>query len=549
MRPHPSAALAAAFALQASCATPACSPCTPAAIDGGAEGVRAAVRRALGYERMLRLPAGFEVVETDEAGRDTVVVRFGPRGELLHAGRGAPWADLGFDGGYAWQVTGRNPGVADPLSLRNREKLLTPLWVRGGWWLSPRAPFRLAVVDSLSDASRTALSLRAPGGVVGSTVFVDRGSSLPTSLVVEYERGPNRFVFEDYREVLGFRVPFRVTSTYAGNSSVRRVVEVRPVAGEARAAYAVPPLPADHAFDPAQPPALAVARAAPYADGTPGHVFVRPRVDGREVGWWNLDSGAEAMTIDAALADSLGLPVVGRTAMTGSDGRRREVTIRRARTFTLGPLTLRDPLLLAEDLSATTAPPGTRRGGAVGYPLFRHAVVVFARGGDSVAVHDPAAYALPSGARWAALSFIDLTPAACAAIEGGRRGLYQLDTGNAGTATLYGPYLARENLLAGRETRAVTSAGTGGAFQTTVGRLAWIELAGKRWENVEVEMRTGGASREGGAGVIGRVLLRDFTVVFDVPDRRLALLPAGGGAADAAATRSLEACRWGVHGN
>ena len=508
-----------------------------------ADPVLAAVRRAVGYERMRSHAAGFEVVETNEAGGDTAIYRFGPRGELMRLSDRAPTGDLGFDGRYAWQLTSRNPGVADPLSQRNREKLLTPLWVRGGWWLHPDAPFRLAVVDSLSDSTQVALSLRAPDGLVGSTVFIDRRSSLPTSLVVEYERGPNRFVYDDWRSVLGFRIPHRVTSTYAGNTSVRRVAEVRPVAGPVRVAFAVPPLPADHAFDPARPAVLEVARAAPYADGTPGHVFVRPRVDGREVGWWNFDSGAEGMTIDAALADSLGLPVVGRTGVTGADGRRREATIRRARTFTLGRLTIRDPLLLAEDLSTTTAPPGARRGGVVGYPVFRRAVVEFARGGDSVALHDPAAYTLPPNGRWAELSFIDLTPAACATIEGGRRGLYQLDTGHGGTASLYGGYIRRENLLAGRDTQSVTSTGTGGAFHTTRGTLQWIELAGRRWERQEVELRTGGASREGGAGVIGRVLLRDFTVVFDYPNRRLALIPADGSATTEAAARSLEACR------
>src|SRR4051794_12352937 len=259
------AASATVLLLLDGCVRPACPACAPVASEPRAEAVRAAVRRAVGYERMRALPAGFEVVETDTAGRDTVVWRFGPAGggrgpgrfgpagELLRTAPGAPWPDLGFDGRYAWQVSSRNPGVADPLSLRNREKLLTPPWVRGGWWLSPRAPFRLAVVDSLSDASRTVLSLRTPGGVVGSTVFVDRRTSLPAALVVEYERGPNRFVFEDYREALGFRIPFRVTSTYAGSTSVRRVVEVRPVAAPAAEAFAVPPLPADHAFDPTRP--------------------------------------------------------------------------------------------------------------------------------------------------------------------------------------------------------------------------------------------------------------------------------------------------------
>jgi aspartyl protease len=541
--PRAAGLLALAMCLLASCRAPSPAPHTMTG-QVTAETVRAAVRAAVGYEPMRGHRNGIEVVEADSAGRDTVIYRFGPAGELIRLQGGGASGDLGFDGGFAWQVTGRSQGVADPLSQRNREKLLTPLWVRGGWWLDERAPFEFAVVDSLSDASRVALSLRAPGGVVGSTIFVDRTTSLPSELVVEYERGPNRIVFGDWRSVLGFRFPFRVTATYAGSTSTRRVVTVRPVAEPVRTAFAVPPLPDDTTFDGAQPAALQVARAAPYADGTPGHVFVRPRVDGRDVGWWNFDSGAEGMTIDAALADSLGLPVVGRTAVIGADGRRREATIRRAHGFTLGRLTYRDPLLLAEDLSATTALPGTKRGGVVGYPAFRRSVVQFAAGGDSVALYDPATYSLPARGRWAALSFIDLTPAACAALEGGRRGLFQLDTGAGGTVSFYASYLARENLLAGRDTQTVTSAGTGGTFRTTTGHVAWFELAGHRWERPLVEFRTGGFSREGGAGVVGREFLRAFTIVFDYPHRRLALLPADGSTVSEDAVRSLERCGW-----
>ena len=533
--------LATCLALPGACAAPAGTP-RPLRGPATAEEVRAAVRRAVGFGRMRAYPRGIEVLETNGAGRDSVVYRFGPGGELVRMQAGSAWGDLGFDGGYAWQMTTRSQGVPDPLSQRNREKLLTPLWVRGGWWLDPRAPFDLALADSLSDSTRLALSLRAPGGLVGSVVYVDRATALPAALVVEYERGPNRIVYDDWRTVLGFRIPFHSTSTYAGCTSERRVAAVRPVAEDAAGAYAVPPLPADTSFDAARPAALEVARAAPYADGTRGHVFVRPQVDGRDAGWWNLDSGADAMTIDAALADSLGLPVVGRTAVTGADGRRREATIRRARSFTLGRLTWRAPLLLAEDLSATTAPPGARRGGVVGYPVFRRSVVEFAAGGDSVALYDPAAYPLRPGGRWTVLRFIALTPTTCAGMEGGRRGLFQLDTGAGGTVSFYAAYVTRERLLAGRDTQGVTSAGTGGTFRTTAGTVEWFELAGRRWERPVVEFRTGGFSREGGAGVVGREFLRAFTLVFDYPHRRLALLPADGSPAAEAGVRSLERC-------
>ena len=225
-----------------------------------ADAVRAAVRGAVGYDRMRALTAGFEVVETNEAGRDTAIYRFGPRGELIRLDARARTGDIGFDGRLAWQTSSRNPGVADPLSQRNREKLLTPQWVRGGWSLHPDAPFRLAMVDSLSDSTQVALSPRP--GRAGREHRLHRPPVRPPRVAGGgVQRGPSRFVYDDYRTVLGFRIPHRVTSTYAGNTSVRRVVEVRPVAGPARAAFAVPPLPADHAFDPAHPAVLEVARA------------------------------------------------------------------------------------------------------------------------------------------------------------------------------------------------------------------------------------------------------------------------------------------------
>jgi hypothetical protein len=69
--------------------------------------------------------------------------------------------------------------------------------------------------------------------------------------------------------------------------------------------------------------------------------------------------------------------------------------------------------------------------------------------------------------------------------------------------------------------------GSGGSFAVEVGRLADFKFAGQDYRDLEVAFRTGGVSREGSAGTIGRDVLERFTLVFDYPHQRLAFLPAG----------------------
>ncbi|HEY0035734.1 MAG TPA: hypothetical protein VGB66_03550, partial [Longimicrobium sp.] len=70
-----------------------------------------------------------------------------------------------------------------------------------------------------------------------------------------------------------------------------------------------------------------------------------------------------------------------------------------------------------------------------------------------------------------------------------------------------------------------TTSGAGGSYREHVGTVEWIELGGRRFENVRSGFRLEGLSREGGAGNIGRRLMAPFTVVFDYPHRRVAFVP------------------------
>jgi len=484
------------------------------------------VRRAVGYDALARLPVGFSVVERGEGEEARQTLSFGSRSGALRAG-----SEYGYDGRYRWRFDERR-GIAVPAPLRLHEKTAWPLWVRSNWWLNPRSGIAVAVLPAESDANAVALRLTEPGGLVPATLWIDRRTWLPSRLSVPYERGAYTAAYSDYREALGMRLPFTVETRY-GSASVRHVEAVA-VLPAAQADFAAPPPVPPARFDPSVPARLGLRRGTPFGPSTPGHLFAEAAVDGAPAGWFLLDSGADGMMIDAALADRLGLPVVGRTRTIGADGRPREATYRRARSFRVGRLAFDNPLFLALDLSGNNAPPGATRSGVIGYDVLARAVIEFARGGEWATVCDPATYRLPAPGRWQPLDFLDLAPAVTTRFEGGRTGLFQIDTGAAGTVDFYRQYVESERLLAGRETREVESAGAGGAFTMREGRIGWFALGDRRFANVDAGFRTN-FSREGGAGIVGRALMAPFLVVFDYPHRRIAFV-------DAARARPASGC-------
>lgn len=475
------------------------------------------VRRAVGYRNIRRFGPGFTIVERDPQGQSHEL-QFGTRRGELRDGR-----EFVYDGALAWQFDARR-AVSIPSPIRQRQKLGWPLWVRSHWWLNPASGFRVSIAPEQGDARQVALMLAQPGGVVEATVFVDRSTWLPERLVLPYERGPFTAHYSDYRSVEGVRFPFAIETSYR-EASRRSVASITRLASTAE--FARPPLPNDHRFYASRPAALETRQGVPFSGGTPGHVYVRAQVNDTPQGWWHFDSGADSMIIDEAVAEALGMEVVGTHRSMGADGSVREGTWRRARSFNLGRIRIENLVFRAMDLSANNAPPGERRMGTIGYDLLARAVVEYGDGGRRVRVCDPATYRLPRGGRWQPLQHIDSTPA-FPAVADGLPGLFQLDTGAAGTVDFTKHFHEAHGMLRTRETRQLQSQGSGGTFSVAVGRLGRLSFAGERFDDLEVSFRTGGISREGSAGTIGREVLGRFTIVFDYSNQRLAFLPPTG---------------------
>ena len=472
------------------------------------------VRGAVGYARIPTMGPAFTITERDQDGA-LEELHFGNRRGELRKGD-----DLVFNGQQAWQFDGRR-GIFVPSPLRQLEKLAWPLWVRSHWWLNPRNGFLVQVERDQSNANEIALALTRSTGIVAATVFINRSTWMPERVVVPYERGPFTERYQDYRAVTGVSFPFAVESTYR-NESKRTVASIKPLAS--LKTFAKPPLPSDHSFDARQPAALETLAGAPFPSGTPGHVYVRAALDDSHRGWWHLDSGSDSMIIDEKVAEQAGMEVIGTHRSMGADGNVREGTWRRGKSFMLGRIRIENPVFRALDLSANNAPPGERRMGTIGYDLFARAVVEYADGGRRVRVCNPVSYRLPRGAVWQRLEHIDSTPA-FKGVADGLLGLFQIDTGSAGTVDFTKHFHERNAMLRSRPTRTMNTLGSGGSFTVAVGRLNEFKFAGETYRNLEVSFRTGGISREGSAGTIGRDILNRFTMVFDYPNQRLAFLP------------------------
>ena len=497
------------------------------------------VRQAVGYDRLAVHPGGIHATGTSTlAGLDcTYSLLFAGDRQCVQRHDGPISIAAALDGDTVWIAD--IGGEVRAVSHSDSERAMIGLLMVTPGYLADSSPldFQLApsatrstpatsdasAPDSADAAAHFPLAFRMLDGEMSGTLHLDRETWLPASW--SYTEGPNlnTVTLGDHRDFDGLKLPGSIVTL--GGSGFGSTVTIENIADAptfVRSPYEMPPAAGglgDIAFDPQVSATLEIVKAPT------GHLLVHPLVNGKDVGWFIFDTGAGYGVLSTPVAAELGLESFGELPATGVGGVTK-ASLCRPQSLTLGPMTMRDPLMVNLDLSFLEQYMGRRIAGLVGYSLLMRSVAHIDMLAPAISLHDPATFDDPT-IPWQRLVIDQRVPHVEAAFED-HAGLFRLDTGAAQmSVSMHAPAVERLNLLAGRETVSAMAGGVGGMVPVKRGSLAWFELGGLRTENVSAEFATqavGAFADPYSLGNIGGVLLQPFVLVTDYPHNRIAFV-------------------------
>jgi hypothetical protein len=426
----------------------------------------------------------------------------------------------GYDGKNAWSKD--IAGEQRILELSDRRNalftglLLTSLWLDPGSGMSYKLP-----PDGLKDGACTLHFTHAPTGHSG-TLRIDQTTWQPLDCTVTVEGRKQTTTWSDVVEWQGMRFPKRRQTRGAGESVETFEIEtIRTAPAFIRNPYeAISSTPDDTVFDDTLPAELEVKRAKT------GHLLVKPKVNGKDVGWFILDSGAGANVLATSVVKELKLETFGELPAVGVGGAVK-TSFSRPDSISLGRATFKQPLVVGLDLAFLDAPMGEHIGGIIGYGCLYRCIVEVDMEQAAVALFNPKNYdAARVGNQWQKLYQSSRVSSVEAEFEG-HRGIFKLDTGADNTVSIHAPTVEKHKLLDNRETKESTAGGVGGRIKTREGKLSYFELAGQRFDNVVATfaLESKGAFNSADTmGNIGGALLKPFRIVFDYQNKRIAFV-------------------------
>jgi len=483
------------------------------------EAVLDAAKRAAKRDSWGELEDGLHLQGTTDTGgvEGSFELFLAPDGRYRYEQGGRLARRVSFDGQRL--STRVRKGPANLLEQGDRDPWHYSQWLQGGFWLDPACPLDIELIGQSPDEITLQLSL--PDSPTPGHLSLDRGSWLPKELRRESLGGETVLRFQDYEEVAGVPLARVVVNEAHGEEGVLRVRDARPAAADPgdRYEHDLSP-PSDVHFDDESGPSVELKRAVS------GHLLVHPLVEGQDVGWFILDTGAGQVCIDPKVAEALELEEFGSVPAVGVAGAVR-ASYRQGTTLELGPMSIDDPVYVEIDLAFLSPIFGVEVAGICGYEIFARAIVSLDLEEPSLALHSPGALRLDEDA-WSPLILGSRVPSVRCRFEGDREGLFKLDLGDSGTISFYSPAVRSLGLLDGRAVEASQVGGVGGTGAAVTGTLEWFELGGHRVEALPVtfsQAESGVFSSAHALGNLGSEMLKPFQVVFDYPNARIALLP------------------------
>jgi len=438
------------------------------------------------------------------------------KGHYLFTFKGEFDQAAGDDGTVGWE---RNPsGSVRAMQAGNASFQRLMNWFVTSDWLTQDNGFTLSWLAEESSSRVGQIKVDAGNGAIG-VVHFNRRTGLPRYMETE-QYGRIMRTEIDWAKPLGGRVlPKSLKIIDGGKDKISWQIEKVRALPQAPS-FSMPTNELKVSYDKAVKPQLRTEKASG------GHLWVRPKINGKDVGWFLFDTGASNTVIDAAIVEQLGMPVIGKIQSTGIGGR-KESRLCRANSIQLGGVTIKDVPVTSQDLSKSDSSLGMDVAGYLGVDILSEGIIVYDEANVAIEFHVPASFELPRG-EWEVMPIHNNKPAVNMEYEG-HVGLFLIDTGAPGRL-IFGPTTVKKHqLLEDRKTTRSSAWGTGGRADARNGNIEYVVFGGKRFETIPAKFITETKRAGAGAdvlrdGIVGANLLRRFVVVFDIRGERIAYL-------------------------
>lgn len=256
-------------------------------------------------------------------------------------------------------------------------------------------------------------------------------------------------------------------------------------------------------------------------------LFARVSLDGRDAGWWLVDTGSSANVADLATAQRLGLRMQGDSLAESAAGYTR-VQHAAVGELRMGEMTLGPHRLWVADLGTLTGALREPIGGVLGSQAFARLPVTIDYAAATLTFHRRDGFA-PPAAELLEIRRVYNTPRIRAVVNGTYAGWFLVDTGSTAGVNLQPRFYADKPELVPPKELQVTEvyAVAGSVAQSIRSRLVSFDFGPWRLRNVPATLGLTEAteSEDIRVGHVGGLILSRFRLTLDLQEGRLWMVP------------------------
>lgn len=417
----------------------------------------------------------------------------------------------GFDGITGWTEDGTGDVRLEPVERPAEQNY----WMMRAFWFPSRCKAEIRHLGLREDHFHV-LSITPEGADRPFELWVDGRTWLLDRIVKTSEGSAETTFFQDYREVSGLKLPFRVVTPKADPSQETRVEYAAiTVNGPLPAkAFARPELKlADFGLDRG-----AESTAVPL-EWIGDHLFVMATINGKGPFRFFLDTGGVNI-LTPTTARTLGLESKGSMEGHGTGEAAESFGITQVARVQVGDAWMKDQrFLVIPSLEGIGKMMNVDVAGVVGYELLRRFIARVEYGPKRLTLFRPEGWRYAGKGFSVPFTFNGHHPRVKGELDG-LAGLFDIDTGSGATLDVYGPFAQKHGLKekARKSFTTVTGHGAGGEVHGHVVRARELKLGGAAMKAPVVALSTtksGAFADDSAAGNVGQGFLSRFDLTFD----------------------------------